>query len=88
MQVIQSYKPWNLKGLEKEHVCSDSEAINEPRFEEDIKEGEADHKGDSNVEDGQDGCKDDASDLGIGLSCLLEAYKRKLMFLSLINLFN
>ena len=63
-------------------------------FKEGIKEGEADHKGDSNVEDGQDSCKDDASDksqtsdLGIGLSCLLEAYKRKLMFLSLINLFN
>ena len=46
------------------------------------------------MEDGQDGCKDDASDksqtsdLGIGLSRLLEVYKRKLMFLSLINLFN
>ena len=52
-----------MEGLEKEQVWSDSNVISEERFEEDVTEGEEDYKDNSsNVVDGEDGCKDDASD--------------------------
>ena len=85
-----------MEGVEKEQLWSDSEVCSEERFEEDIKEGEEDYKYNSkDVEDGQDGCKDDASyesqtsDLGISpdLSIKGSGTIRKLLFVLFIHLF-